>query len=214
MKGEEEPSASVQLLRLGTDGSAMLSPERGRCKVTTQDRLTRYYAGALAMTAAMLAARARGRWGGSWERMGSALLCVTTAVAERWIVPLSKTTQLSVVSPSDRLCCRRAGPLPAGIVAAASMLGDPIIARREEHERRPLLRWLSLTCISFIIGVTAGLVAQLVDEIIAGGTGTMIAVTFVAMAVAEGAGSGFAMLTAAIRGARSVRATALSGPSR
>ena len=209
MKGEEEPSASVQLLRLGTDGSAMLSPERGIRKLTTQDRLTRYYAGALALTAAVIAVVlvvAGEDLGNVWVL---ALLCVTTAVAERWIVPLSKTTQLSVYLLPTVFAAVVLGPLPAGIVAAASMLGDPIIAQRDENERRPILRWLSLTCISFVIGATAGLAALLVDAIIAGGTGTMIAITFVAMTVAEGLDLGFAMLTAAIRG-RSARATALA----
>ena len=174
--------------------------------MASQDRVSRYYAAALALLAALLAAGlvvAGANLGNVWVL---ALLCVTTAVAERWIVPLSKTTELSVYLLPTVFAAVVLGPLPAGIVAAASMLGDPVVVRGSDKQRQPLLRWASLTCISFIIGSTAGLVAALMDAIIDGGAGTIIAVTFVAMAVAEGLDLGFAMLTAAVRG-RSPRET-------
>ena len=63
------------------------------------------------------------------------------------------------------------GPLAAGVVAAASMLGDSEFWHPTQPERSPRLRWLTYTCISFITGAVAGVGGVLVgtEEIARGG---------------------------------------------
>src|SRR5262245_50215015 len=79
-------------------------------------------------------------------------LAVAAAIGERWVVPLSATTVLSVYLLPTVLAAVVLGPLAAGIVAAASMLGDPELWRRSQPGRAPRLKWLTYTCTSFITG--------------------------------------------------------------
>ena len=52
-------------------------------------------------------------------------LAAATAVAERWSVPISATTDLTVYLLPTVFAAVVFGPLAAGVIAAASMLGDP-----------------------------------------------------------------------------------------
>ena len=148
--------------RLGTDGSADVyplskgdnasAPMIGLDSGTTPAR-SPFTAGAIAV--ALVAC-----WRRSWERRGSlVLLCVSTAVAERWIVPLSRqpscrsyllpTSLQPLFGPTARRdCCRRFD---------ARRLRSLLNAMRSRGDH--CLTLASLRCISFVIGATAGLVA-------------------------------------------------------
>lgn len=175
--------------------------------VISQNRLLAGYvsllaAAALALLAVLLALgyRVESPW---------IVLClaIATAVSERWRVPISATTGLTVYLLPTVFAAVVLGPLPAGIVAAASMLGDPELLRRGNKARTPLLKWLNYTAASFITGALAGLAAQqLFDE----SFGSIVASTFVAMAVAEASDFLFAVLTAQVR-RRSMRELAVRG---
>jgi hypothetical protein len=127
-------------------------------------------------------------------------LALAAAIGERWVVPLSATTALSVYLLPTVLAAVVLGPLDAGIVAAASMLGDPELWRQSQPGRAPRLKWLTYTCTSFITGACAGLTAAGMVAVIPGSTGGLVAATFGAMAVAEGFDLAFSALTGAIRG--------------
>jgi putative nucleotidyltransferase with HDIG domain len=127
-------------------------------------------------------------------------LAVTAAVAERWSVSLTATTQLSVYLLPTVFAAVAFGPLEAGMVAGCSLLLDPGLLRRAEPGESPRLRWAAYSCSSFITGVVAGLVAeQLVG---AYSLGAIVAATFAAMGIAEGLDFGFAALTSHLRGKR------------
>jgi len=135
------------------------------------------------------------------------LLAVATAVSERWSVQLSANTGLTVYLLPTVFAAVVFGPLEAGIVGAASMLGDPEVFGRGNADRAPALKWMNYTAASFITGALAGIAAQaLVNETYGG----MIAATFVAMAVAEASDLLFAAITAQVR-RRSMRELALKG---
>ncbi len=136
------------------------------------------------------------------------LLAVATAVSERWSVQLTATTGLTVYLLPTVFAAVVFGPLEAGIVGAASMLGDPeVLGRHGNADRAPALKWVNYTAASFITGALAGITAQaLVDE----SYGAIVAATFAAMAVAEASDLLFAVLTSQVR-RRSMRELALRG---
>jgi putative nucleotidyltransferase with HDIG domain len=123
-------------------------------------------------------------------------LAVATAVAERWSVPLSATTDLTVYLLPTVFAAVVFGPLPAAVIAAASMLGDPELFRRGDPARAPRLKWACYTAASFITGAVAGLTAQTVS-----GTslGAIVVATFAAMAAAEASDFLFAVTTSQVR---------------
>lgn len=134
-------------------------------------------------------------------------LAFATAVSERWIVQLSATTVLTVYLLPTVFAAVVFGPLAAGIVGAASMLGDPEVLRHANAERSPALKWVNYTATSFITGALAGLAAQaLVDD----SYGAIVAATFAAMAVAEASDLLFAVLTSHVR-RRSMRELVVRG---
>ena len=83
-------------------------------------------------------------------------LAAATAVAERWSVPISATTDLTVYLLPTVFAAVVFGPLAAGVIAAASMLGDPELFRRGDPARAPRLKWANYTAASFITGAVAG----------------------------------------------------------
>ena len=134
-------------------------------------------------------------------------LAVATAVSERWSVPISATTGLTVYLLPTVFAAVVFGPLAAGIVAAASMLGDPEVLRHGNRDRAPVLKWVNYTAASFITGALAGLVAQSLEgESLA----AIIAATFAAMAVAEASDFIFAVVTSHVR-RRSMRELVVRG---
>jgi len=88
------------------------------------------------------------------------LLAVATAVSERWSVQLSANTGLTVYLLPTVFAAVVFGPLEAGIVGAASMLGDPEVFGRGNADRAPALKWMNYTAASFITGALAGIAAQ------------------------------------------------------
>jgi len=134
------------------------------------------------------------------------LLAIATAVSERWSVQLSATSGLTVYLLPTVFAAVVFGPLEAGIVGAASMLGDPELGRGNA-DRAPALKWMNYTAASFITGALAGITAQaLVNETYGG----IVLATFAAMAVAEASDLLFAALTSQVR-RRSMRELALRG---
>src|SRR5688572_1604843 len=109
-------------------------------------------------------------------------LAIATAVSERWSVRVSATTELTVYLLPTVFAAVVFGPLAAGIIAAASMLGDTEVFRHGSRDRVPVLKWINYTAASFITGALAGLTAQFFDG---ESLGAIVASTFAAMAVAE-----------------------------
>jgi HD-GYP domain-containing protein (c-di-GMP phosphodiesterase class II) len=123
-------------------------------------------------------------------------LAVATAVAERWSVPISTTTDLTVYLLPTVFAAVVFGPLAAAVIAAASMLGDPELLRRGDPTRAPRLKWANYTAASFITGAVAGLTAQ---ALVGPSIGEIVAATFAAMAAAEASDFLFAVTTSQVR---------------
>lgn len=123
-------------------------------------------------------------------------LALATAVAERWSVPLSATTDLTVYLLPTVFAAVVFGPLAAGVIAAASMLGDPELFRRGDPARAPRLKWANYTAASFITGAVAGLTA---DALNGNSIGAIVLATFGAMAAAEASDFLFAVMTSRFR---------------
>jgi putative nucleotidyltransferase with HDIG domain len=136
---------------------------------------------------------------GTWVVLA---LAIATAVAERWSVPLTTTTALSVYLLPTVFAAVVLGPLEAGLVAAASLLGERALFRSAQAGESPRLRWAVYTCTSFITGALAGLAAAAADSLVAGDIAGLIVATGVAMAVAEALDFVFVSLTAEIRAHR------------
>ncbi len=123
-------------------------------------------------------------------------LALATAVSERWSVPISATTDLTIYLLPTVFAAVVFGPLAAGLVAAASMLGDPELFRRGNP--RP--------CAVAQVGELHG------GELHYGrcrrsdrtslqwrSVGAIVAATFAAMAAAEASDFLFAIITAQVR---------------
>jgi hypothetical protein len=136
------------------------------------------------------------------------VLALATAVSERWSVQISANTGLTVYLLPTVFAAVVFGPLEAGIIGAASMLGDPDVLSHQ-HDRSPTLKWVNYTSASFITGALAGLTAQaLVDH--DQSHGAIVAATCAAMGVAEASDLLFAVVTSHFR-RRSMRELLLRG---
>lgn len=123
------------------------------------------------------------------------VVAAAAAVAERWTVQVSTTTVFSVAMLPIGFAAVVMGPLAAGIVGAAGMLGEPeLIAGRR------LLRWLTYTSASFLSGVAAGLAAELVSDVTTSQLGASVVMTFAAIAAGDVTDFGIAALTSLVRG--------------
>jgi hypothetical protein len=129
-------------------------------------------------------------------------LAFAAAIAERWRVSLTSTTGLSIYLLPTVLAAVIAGPLGAGLVAAASMLGDSDVLRALRVRDSGLLKWATYTSTSFITGAAAGLAVLVVQDLVSAPIGSLLVATFVAMAVAELLDLNFSMLTGYVRGRR------------
>lgn len=123
-------------------------------------------------------------------------LAVAVAVAERWSVPLSATTDLTIYLLPTVFAAVVFGPLAAAVIAAASMLGDPELFRRGDPARAPRLKWANYTAAGFITGAVAGLTAQ---AFAGPSRGEIVVATFAAMAAAEASDFLFAITTSQVR---------------
>jgi hypothetical protein len=171
--------------------------------MSSQTRLVSY--SSLLASAAVLTAAALVAGGYGIEKPAVViLLAAATAAGERWSVRLSATTELTSYLLPTVFAAVVIGPLPAGIVAAASMLGDPALFKSGTVQF-PHLKLATYTSAQFITGVLAGLVAFAANGSHSTSIGAVIAATFAAMATAESLDFLFALTTARVRG-RSARA--------
>jgi len=89
-----------------------------------------------------------------------AALVVFNAIAERSGVYIGRTAQISIALLPTLFAAVLFGPLAAGLVCASSMLGDPELLARPDPARAPRLKLASYASSRFIVGASAGLVAQ------------------------------------------------------
>jgi putative nucleotidyltransferase with HDIG domain len=127
-------------------------------------------------------------------------LAIAAAVAERTSIRMTGNTELSVSGIPALFAAVLFGPLAAGLVGAASMLGDPELMSRD-RSRAPRLKWASYTSTRFIVGALTGLAAQATIEFVPSGFGGLVAATLVATVLRELLDIGFSALTASVRGA-------------
>ena len=127
-------------------------------------------------------------------------LVVINAVAERSGVWLTRTTQMSIALLPTLFAAVLFGPLAAGVINAASMLGDPDLLSRPDPDRAPRQKLASYASSRFITGAIAGLVAQAILTSSSFKFGTLLVATLVAAFVAEVIDMLFAAVTARIRG--------------
>jgi putative nucleotidyltransferase with HDIG domain len=146
------------------------------------------------------------------------VLAVAAVAAERTNVRLTRTTELSISGLPTLFAAVLFGPLAAGIIGAASNLGDAELVLGRNHERAPWLKWATYSSIRFIVGAATGLAAQATIALVPSESGGLIAATLVCAFVNEVLDLAFAVLTAAIRGnsgretARALAPTLLLAP--
>ncbi len=134
-------------------------------------------------------------------------LAAAAAVAERSSVRLTRTTEQSISVLPTLFAAVLFGPLAAGVVGGASMLGDPELMSRRDPHRAPRLKWATYTSTRFIGGAATGLAAQATIEFVSSEFGGLIAATLVGAVIIELLEVAFAVMTAAVRGG-SIRDTA------
>jgi putative nucleotidyltransferase with HDIG domain len=113
---------------------------------------------------------------------------------------LTRNVELSVSGIPAIIAAVLFGPLAAGLVGAASMLGDPELMSRD-RSRAPRLKWASYTSIRFIVGALTGLAAQTTIALVPTQFGGLVAATLVATVLREVLDMTFTILTASVRGA-------------
>jgi len=145
-------------------------------------------------------------------------LAAAAAIAERSSLRLTKTTELSISGLPALFAAVVFGPLAAGLVGGASMLGDPELISRRDRDRAPRLKWATYTSTRFLIGGATGLSAQATIAVVPSEFGGLVAATLVATFLREILDVAFAALTVAVRGgsasdtARSVTPLLLLAP--
>jgi putative nucleotidyltransferase with HDIG domain len=148
-----------------------------------------------------------------------ATLAVTAVLAERWRVSLSSTTVLTTYLLPAVFAAVVVGPLGAGIVAAAAMLGDPDLLRARVPDpsgarlpqRHLMIRWVTYTSAGFMVGAAAGF-AAIAGAQVGGEIGTVVVASISAMAVAEALDLVFALMTSTVRGRHPVRLFRMLAP--
>lgn len=171
---------------------------------TETQRRTRAYVWGLAVTAALtcLALVLAGyRLVSPWTVL---ILVVVNALAERGSVWITRTTQMSIALLPTLFAAVLFGPLAAGLVNAASMLGDPELFAPGDPDRAPRLKWASYTSSRFLTGTVAGFVALGLKDSLTSGFGGLLVATMVAALVAESLDILSAGVTARLRG-RNIR---------
>jgi putative nucleotidyltransferase with HDIG domain len=134
-------------------------------------------------------------------------LATAAAVAERISVRsvvaqrgLTRTEEQSISLLPTLFAAVLFGPLPAAVVGAASMLGDPELVSRRDAHRAPRLKWASYTSTRFISGAAMGIAAQLTVDAVPSTFGQLVAASLVGAVVGESLDVLFAALTARVRG--------------
>jgi len=139
--------------------------------------------------------------GGLWTVLA---LMVVNAIAERSGVLISRTTEMSIALLPTLFAAVLFGPMAAGLVNAASMLGDRDVLLRSTPESAPRLKLASYASSRFITGAVAGLVAQQLLGITSSQLGALMIATLGAAFVAEALDMFFGAVTARIRGSNTM----------
>ena len=134
-------------------------------------------------------------------------LAVAAAIAERISVRfavaqrgLTRTEEQSISLLPTLFAAVLFGPLAAGVVGAASMLGDPELIAPRDPDRAPRLKWATYTSTRFIGGAAMGFAAQATLAAVPSEFGKLVAASLVGAVIGEVLDVLFAALTA--RGAR------------
>jgi putative nucleotidyltransferase with HDIG domain len=136
-------------------------------------------------------------------------LGAAAAVAERSNVRVTKATELSLSQSPTLFAAVLFGPLAAGVVGAASMLGDPELLAKSDRDRAPRLKWATYTSTRFIGGAAMGLAAQATNPQ-SHVFGALVLATLVGAIVGETVDVLFNVLTATVRGTRHEALTLLT----
>lgn len=197
---------------MGTDGEQHRIPQKGDTQPPGAGHLVGVYVGMLALAGLSIAALMLLLGEGLETPWVVGVLAISAAIAERWRVSLTSTTGLSIYLLPTVLAAVVVGPLGAGLVAAASMLGDPELLGSARPNASALLKWVTYTSTSFMTGAAAGVFAVLAQELVTAQIGSVLVATFVAMAVAELLDLNFSMLTGLVRGRRARDVARSLGP--
>ncbi len=127
-------------------------------------------------------------------------LALAAAAVERVSIRITKATELSISGIPAVFAAVLFGPLAAGLVGSASMLGDPELISRRDPDRAPRLKWATYTSTRFIIGAASGLAAQATIAFVPSQFGGLVAATLVATVLRELLDAGFSVLTITVRG--------------
>lgn len=130
------------------------------------------------------------------------VLGLAAALADRGSVRLSATTDLSISPVLTLFAAVLFGPLAAGIVGAASELGDEELFRPASPGRSPRLKWLTYTSSRFIAGAATGAVALSVLSVAPGGIAGLLLAAAAGSLTGEALELGFAIVTSRLRGNR------------
>jgi putative nucleotidyltransferase with HDIG domain len=195
--------------RLGTDGSHIVYPVRGIVQAVKDhpQRQTVVYVLALATTAALTAVMLVAAGYTLDSPVTVLALCVAGAASERISLRfavtqrgLTSTEEHSISQVPTLFAAVLFGPLAAGIVGAASMLGDPELISRRNPDRAPRLKWATYTSTRFISGAVTGFTAQQVLELVPSEFGALVAASLLSAVMWEALDVFFATLTARVRG--------------
>ena len=198
--------------RLGTDGSRIVYPVRGIVQGARDighhpQRRTIAYVATLLLAALVVAASLVGA-GYTLESPFTVLaLSVAAAVAERISVRfavakrgLTSTEEQSIHLLPTLFAAVLFGPLAAGVVGAASMLGDPELIAKRDPDRAPRLKWATYTSTRFIGGAAMGFAAQATLAAVPSEFGRLVAASLAGAVVGEVLDVLFSGLTASVRG--------------
>ncbi len=189
--------------RLGTDGEQMVYPVRGigqaARRLNDVSVRTRLYVGGLVATALSTGVALVATGHGTGAPFVVLALAIAAAVAERSGVRLTSTLELAVSGLPAIFAAVLFGPLAAGLVGAAAMLGDPELTSRD-RARAPRLKWASYTSSRFIVGALTGLAGQAAIDLVPSRFGGLVAATLVVTVLRELLDIGFVFITFAVRG--------------
>jgi putative nucleotidyltransferase with HDIG domain len=192
--------------RLGTDGTRIVYPVRGILQgvigpADRRQRRTTLYVLVLVVAAGSTAAALVLAGFGLEAPIAVFGLGLASALAERGNVRITNATELSLSQSPTLFAAVLFGPLAAGAVGAASMLGDPELLARSDRERAPRLKWATYTSTRFIGGAAMGLAAQATNPT-SSELGSLIIATLLGAVVGETVDVIFNLLTASVRGTR------------
>jgi putative nucleotidyltransferase with HDIG domain len=198
--------------RLGTDGNQIVYPVRGIDQALRNlrhhpQRQTLVYVIALVVTAGLVAAALLSAGYSLESPLTVAALCLAGAAAERISVRfavtkrgLTSTEEHSISQLPTLFAAVLFGPLAAGVVGAASMLGDPELVSRRNRDRAPRLKWATYTSARFISGAIMGFTAQAVLDLVPSAFGELVAASLISAVTGEALDVFFSALTARVRG--------------